>query len=243
MDPSAQCILEVWEQGASLTAEARTQSLLGLATPELSTEALTELVLGERNKNLLELHQRMFGSMLQAYVECSKCGEALDLEFAIDELGFASIGHIPETHSISLGNITAQVRLPNSHDLIALASVKNVEDGRRLLFSRCVLELHRGDATIVLHELNENELDLLEEGISELDPRMEILFDLQCPKCAYTWQSPLEIGSFLWSEYDAYARQLLENVHVLAISYGWSESDILTMSQQRRHFYLQRIMQ
>lgn len=243
VDLSAQRILEVWEQGASFIAEARTQALLSLVAPELSTEALTELVLGERNKNLLELHQRLFGPTLQAYVECSECGEALDLEFAIDELGFASIPHFPETHSVSKGNIIAEVRLPNSHDLIALTSAKSVEDGRRLLFSRCVLELHRGDATIVLHELNEGEFDQLEEAICELDPRMEILFDLQCPQCAHRWQSPLEIGSFLWSKYDAYARQLLENVHVLAINYGWSESDILTMSQQRRHYYLQRIMQ
>lgn len=243
VDLSAQRILEVWEQGASFTAEARTQALLSLVAPELSTEALTELVLGERNMNLLELHQRLFGPTLQAYVECSECGEALDLEFAIDELGFASIPHIPESLSISTGSIAAQVRLPNSHDLIALASAKSVEDGRYLLFSRCVLELHRGDATIVLHELNEVELDLLEKAVSELDPRMEILFDLQCPKCAHRWQSPLEIGSFLWSKFDVYARQLLENAHILAISYGWSETDILAMSQQRRHFYLQRLMQ
>lgn len=243
VDLSAQRILEVWEQGASFTAEVRTQALLGLAAPELSTKALTELVLGERNKNLLELHQRLFGPTLQAYVECNECGEALDLEFAIDELGFDSIPDMPESHSISTGNIIAKVRLPNSYDLIALAPVKNVEDGRCLLFSRCVLELLRDDVNTVIHELNTEEMDQLEQAISELDPRMEIQFDLQCPQCAHSWLSPLEIGSFLWSKYDAYARQLLENVHVLASSYGWSETDILAMSQQRRYYYLQRIMQ
>lgn len=243
VDLSAQRILEVWEQGVAFTAEARTQALLSLVAPGLSTKALTELALGERNMNLLELRQRLFGSTLQAYVECSACGEALDLEFGIDELGFSSISHVSEINSISTGSISAQVRLPNCHDLTALASLNNVEDGRRLLFSRCVLELHRDGATIVLHELSEDELDQLEKAISELDPRMEILFDLHCPQCAHRWQSPLEISSYLWSEYDVYARQLLENVHVLASTYGWAEADILAMSEQRRQYYLGRIIQ
>ncbi len=240
---SAQRILEAWDQGASSTTEGKIQLLLSLAKPVLSTAELLDLVLGERNNILLELYQYLFGSNLKAYIECNECGGALDLEFAIDDFGFASMGHLPETHSVSQKNITAQVRLPNSYDLTALECVDNIEDGRRILFSQCVLELHKGDVAIVLDQLNEEELDLLEEAIFQLDPRMEIVFDLQCPHCAYKWQSPLELGSFLWLEFDAYARQLLENVHLLAISYGWSESDILAMSQKRRHFYLQRIIQ
>ena len=243
VDFSAKRILEVWEQGVSYSAEARTQALLGLVAPDLSPQALTELVLGDRNMNLLELRQRLFGPILQAYVECSACGEALDLEFGIDELGFSSINQVLEINPVSTGSISAQVRLPNSQDLVALASQNNIEDGRRLLFSRCILELRRDDDTIVLHDLNEDELDQLEKAISELDPRMEILFDLQCPQCTHNWQSSLEISSYLWSEYDTYARQLLENVHILASTYAWSETDILAMNEQRRQYYLGRIIQ
>jgi len=240
---SAQRILEVWELGVSITAEARTQALLGLLAPGLSEQALTELVLGERNMNLLELRRQLFGSTLQAYVKCTACGEALDLEFGVDELGFSSIHNVSEINSISTGSISAQVRLPNGHDLIALESLNDIKDGRHLLFSRCVQDLHRDEVTIDLNELDENELDQLEMAISELDPRMEIMFDLRCPQCAHRWQSPLEISSFLWHEYDVYARQLLETVHILASTYGWAEADILAMSERRRQFYLERIIQ
>lgn len=243
VDFSAKRILEVWEQGVSYSAETRTQALLGLVAPDLSPQALTKLVLGDRNMNLLELRRRLFGPTLQAYVECSACGEALDLKFGIDELGFSSTNQVLEISPVSAGSVSAQVRLPNSQDLIALASLNNIEDGRRLLFSRCILELRRDDDTIVLHDLNEDELDQLEKAISELDPRMEILFDLQCPQCTHNWQSSLEISSYLWSEYDTYARQLLENVHVLASTYAWSETDILAMSEERRQYYLGRIIQ
>jgi hypothetical protein len=243
VDFSAKRILDVWERGVSYSAEARTQALLGLVAPDLSTQALKELVLGDRNTRLLELRQRLFGPLIQAYIECSACGEALDLEFGIDELGFSSIDPVSEIHTVSTGSISAQVRLPNSHDLVALTSLHNVEDGRRLLFSRCVLELRREDTTIVPHELDEDELEQLENAISGLDPRMEILFGLKCPQCAHSWQSPLEISSFLWNEYDVYAKQLLESVHILASSYSWAETDILAMSEERRQFYLGRIIQ
>ena len=243
MDLSAQRILEVWEKGAWSTAEGRTQALLGLVQPELSTQALAELALGERNKNLLGLRQQLYGSKLQAYIECGECGEALDLEFSIDEIDLFSTTKIPDIHTVSNANLNFRVRLPNSNDLHALADLKNIEDGRRLLFSRCVMEVQRDSFEITINELSENELDELEKIISEIDPRMEIVFDLRCPQCSHTWQSPLEIGTFVWSEYDVYARQLLEQVHTLASRYAWSESEILSMSEQRRQYYLQRIMQ
>jgi len=240
---SAQRILEVWEQGETFTHENKIQAMLSLMTPELSTKAIAELVLGERNRYLLELHQHMFGGTLQAYVECSQCGEGLDLEFIIDELGFAPLPQLSEIHTLINKNITAQIRLPNSGDLSAITNAVNILDGRNLLLTRCVLKLHRDNIKISVDELNEQEIDGLDQEISRLDPRMEILFDLTCPQCAHSWQSPLEIGSFLWNKFDHYARHLLENVHVLASVYGWSEQDVLMLSQQRRDFYLQRIMQ
>lgn len=243
MDLSAQRILDVWEQGVSSTPEGRTQALLGLARPELSTQALSGLVLGERNKNLLGLRQQLYGSKLQGYIECGECGEALDLEFSIDEIDLFSTTEIPDIHTVSNANLNFKVRLPNSNDLHALAELNNIEDGRRLLFSLCVMEVQRDSSEITINELSENELDELEKIISEIDPRMEIVFDLRCPQCSHSWQSPLEIGTFVWSEYDVYARQLLEQVHTLASRYAWSESEILSMSEQRRQYYMQRIMQ
>ena len=243
MDLSAQCILEVWEHGVTLPAEARTRALLGLVAPELEVEAITELTIGEQNNNLLELRQRLFGGKLQAYVECGACGEALDLEFAIDDFGFSAMTDTPDFHSIVKGKLRALVRLPNGHDLTALATVKNVEDGRRVLFARCLLELFRDEVPIAPCELREDEMNQLEAAIEELDPRMEILFDLRCPQCSHAWQSPLDIGAFLWRELDSYALILLGNVHLLASTYGWSEEDILTMSHVRRQHYIERLLQ
>jgi len=45
---------------------------------------------------------------------------------------------------------------------------------------------------------------------------MELLFDLNCPACANQWQAPLEVDVYLWHEFDTHARELLENIHLLA---------------------------
>jgi hypothetical protein len=47
--------------------------------------------------------------------------------------------------------------------------------------------------------------------------------------------------TFFWSEISAEARRLLLEVHNLASAYGWSESDILSMSALRRRYYLEMI--
>jgi len=243
LELSAQRILEAWEFGAASAPEVRTRTLLKLATPELPMDAIKDMVIGERNKNLFELRQSLFGSALQAYIECGGCGEALDLEFSIEDFEFAATIDTSESYSVSSGAIQARVRLPNGNDLTALASASSVEEGRQILFSLCVLKLQRNNVEIDVAELEIDELSELEAEIAELDPRMEILFDVHCPSCSHCWQSPLQLDSFLWQEFDSYARQLLENVHLLANHYGWSEQDILAMSHVRRQHYIKRLLQ
>jgi len=71
-------ILEIWESSNGKTAETKIRSLLSLMLPELSVDEIGELILGERNGHLLALRQQLFGSKLQAYIECVECGDALD---------------------------------------------------------------------------------------------------------------------------------------------------------------------
>jgi hypothetical protein len=42
---------------------------------------------------------------------------------------------------------------------------------------------------------------------------------------------------FLWNELDDWAARILSQVHILASNYGWSESEIVALSPQRRQYY------
>ena len=77
--------------------------------------------------------------------------------------------------------------------------------------------------------------------MAEADPQAEVELALNCPACGEGWQAPFDIESFFWDEIGAWARRVLGEVHVLASSYGWRESDILNMSAWRRQFYIDLI--
>ena len=51
----------------------------------------------------------------------------------------------------------------------------------------------------------------------------------------------LRIDPALWAELEAVARRLAMEVHTLASAYGWSESEILSLSDARRRLYLEMV--
>ena len=63
--------------------------------------------------------------------------------------------------------------------------------------------------------------------MAELDPLADVRLNLHCPDCAQEWEAGFDIVSFIWAELNAWARRLLGEVHELALTYGWSEAEIL----------------
>ena len=53
------------------------------------------------------------------------------------------------------------------------------------------------------------------------------------------WLESLDIGSFVWHELTAWAQRAMDDVHVLARAYGWSESEVLALSAWRRQRYVE----
>ena len=74
--------------------------------------------------------------------------------------------------------------------------------------------------------------------LSELDPLAEILIDLRCAACGHAWQTVFDIANFFWNEIHLRSRRLLQEVDLLARIYGWTESEILGMTDQRRDLYV-----
>ena len=236
-------IIDTWERANAVTQADRTHLLLSLVLTDMPGDQIDDLSIGDRNHVLLSLRNALFGPILNAFVECPACSEALEMPISLQDLRFDELTPLPASHRISSQSLSATVRLPNGHDLAELADVDTVAEGRSLLFSRCVSDLCLQGRPVEISELDETSLEILESLIEALDPRMELLFDLCCPACNYRWQSLLDAATYLWREFDTHARELLENIHLLATAYGWSESDILAMSDTRRRYYVERLLQ
>lgn len=239
---TAQDVLEIWERSQGGSATARALSLFSAACPEMTREELLAVPVGQRDRHLIELRERTFGSTLNCVVECPSCDQTL--EFALDtgDLRDGAEGRDASSElALTLDSLVLRLRLPNSADLLTVEGCDSVAQARRLLLQRCLLEARRKGDAIAASKLSDDEIGAISEGMADAEPQGELLVDLQCPLCAHRWRELVDIGTYFWAELAAEASRLLEEIHALARAYGWREADILAMSARRRRTYLERL--
>jgi hypothetical protein len=79
--------------------------------------------------------------------------------------------------------------------------------------------------------------------MADADPLAEVLVSLTCPECGTAFDADVDIASFVWSEVEARALRVLHDVGVLAGAYGWSEPEVLALSEPRRAAYLRLVLE
>lgn len=259
---SAAELLDAWEEGSAKTSAERAVELLGLVYPETASERLMGLSLGQRDAALLGLRERLFGSQMVAVVVCPDCGERLDLTFDTRQiraghyapdlaLGQESAQESGAEVAVSVEGYELRLRPANTGDAMAIAdrTGRTQADGvqndldfpRGMLLRRCLLSAdHRGVA-IHAEQIPSEVAEIAVQRMAEADPMADIQLAMKCPSCNRQWSAALDIVSFLWTEIEAWAWRLLNEVHTLASAYGWPERDILAMSANRRQCYLQMV--
>jgi hypothetical protein len=145
--------------------------------------------------------------------------------------------------SVEIGDYVVRFRLPNSLDLMAISDLNDLDAATQALVGRCLLwASHKGEE-VSIDALPEIVLEEALKRMSESDPQADVQLTLSCPECEHKWQTAFDILHFLWKEIDAWALRTLHDVHVLASAYGWSEAEILAMSNWRRQVYLELVNQ
>lgn len=243
---SAAKLLEVWERGQHQMHPEKALTLLAAAHPDVSRETLATLTIGQRDARLIVLRERLFGMQFTSLTDCPACGERLELSFNVLDMRASPAGEPDETLSLNRSGYELQLRLPNSLDLLALTGCSSTAEMRARLLERCVSGIsHRGRSEPVAHlkEVSPEIVELAIERIAEADPQADVEVNLLCPCCEHGWQTNFDIVSYLWTELSAWATRLLREVHLLASTYGWRESDILSMSPWRRRRYLELVVQ
>lgn len=235
-------LLNVWERGLARNATERALLLLEAADGETPRHELEELPVGRRDSRLLQLRNSIFGTSLVSVTCCPRCRERLEVTFSAADLA------IPDADSdgsgaLMQGGLRVTFRLPNSRDLIELSreSHPTADDARRGLLKRCVLSIEGSDADMPADELPAQIISEISELMARMDPGGDLRLSISCSACGQTSDLPLDIATFLWTELQFWAQQTLCDVHCLASAYGWSEHEILSMTPERRHFYLSAI--
>lgn len=235
-------VVRLWERGRHQHPVDRALTLLELADRRDSRDELSALSIGDRDRRLLELRRRIFGDRLDAETECPRCGQRVEIAIDAGQLAIAERDRpTPASVTIAVGALEIEVRPADSRDLAAAAVCATVDEARRKLLDRCVIRATGDGASIGAGGLTDEVAAEVAGALAELDPQANTELKLCCPQCHGTWDQSFDVGDFLWGEVVARARRLLRDVHVLAWAYGWSEREILSLSDARRHFYLEQV--
>jgi hypothetical protein len=209
-------VLDLWDRAASMIPARR--ALVALSAVVSADPCPT---VGHRDALLLRLYASTYGPLFSAVSRCPACGEALDVDVEVAALLVDPPAHL--VGSVDTAEGPVEFRLPDARDL---AEVTNADD----LFGRCVGR----EVTVATRAEIER---LMEAG----DPGAELGLALTCPACHHGWSDVLDPMTFLWAANTARVRQLADDIDVLGRAYGWSEADVLALSERRRRLYLEAV--
>jgi hypothetical protein len=227
--------LDLWERAQQLAPIERAVELAKAATPAAARDDVAALPLGRRDARLLLLRGEAAHAALVAMASCPACGETIEFSPAATQLLDAE-PRVPEP--LECDGFAVRWRAPDSRDALAATVAADADAAQAILLGRCVVEATGPDGTVAARELPATVCDALDRAIAAADPLAEILIDLACPACGTTFVADLDVASFVWAELDASARELLNEVDVLARAYGWTEPEVLVLSASRRAAYL-----
>jgi hypothetical protein len=176
---------------------------------------------------------------MESVVECPRCAEKIELAFETADVRAESADSASENIAVKVAEFVVNLRVPNSIDLAAVAGASGGHEANRVLFDRCLLSAdHQGMPT---RALPVEVMDAAVARLAEVDPQADVQVVVACPACEHEWRVVFDIAAFFWAEIEVWARRLLNEVHLLASAYGWSEREVLMLSPLRRQFYLDAV--
>ncbi|WP_416138186.1 hypothetical protein ACM26W_17150 [Halomonas sp. HK25] len=230
---TTQRLLSVWEHGQRRHPIDRALLLYALAAPDTPPGQLADAPLGALNAALFRLHQACFGRELMAWLDCTACGERM--EFVLDASQWPAAS--------ANGNVLIEVaghrfQRPTSRHLARLVTLDDEHAAARQLLHDCAEvpeALPRDEPALAAL------LEAVDTALDESDPWADLALAMRCPACGHDDTASFDIAGYLWEEFDSQTKRLLDDIHALAQAYGWTEHDILALSETRRAAYLARI--
>lgn len=196
---------------------------------------------GDRDYLLLRLRQVEHGDAVHQVMRCPACRQKVDVDFAISELPVRRLTSPAPAFSIELGGMPAQVRLPTGADQQAVEAIalRNPSAANTLLFSRVVLQLDGRTPTEAEARTWPPALRAeLAAWLEARAPGPDLFLDLACPHCNSDMSYTFDLPAFFFAEQLSGLERLMEEIHILALHYHWSEAAILAMPAPKRQRYL-----
>jgi len=193
------------------------------------------LTTADRDRLLATVYTQTFGPRVEGTIHCRSCKAAFDLDFSLPELlgglhdepGVTGVQQEPDgLYALPDGR---RFRLPTGEDECAVWDLAPA-DAESGLLQRCVIA---GDPAA--------EPEVVQAAMREAAPLLDLELEARCPECAEVQPVHFDIQSYLLSALESEQEQLARQVHRLAIAYGWSLTEILSLTRSQRRRYVSLI--
>lgn len=209
-------------------------------------EVARRLSVGDRETLLLHLRKATLGDRLHCVLDCpgKDCGKKMDVRLTVTDLLVAPQAQAPPplhqgAFDTDEGLVHAWFRVPTGEDQEATASVALADPaGAVALMAKRCLDVPQEEGFLPSDRWGPRALADLSARLAELDPQAEITLDLQCPECKTEFGALFDPGPFFVAEVAGRAADLYREVHLLALHYHWSPSEILAMPREKRRIFL-----
>jgi hypothetical protein len=228
MSPFAMRIRELngrEEQSINGVDTANAARLAGIVAGDAVVASMTA---GERDRLLAAIYCRTYGAEIRSTARCAVCGSLFDLDFSLEELASRlAARRRPDAVRLEDGTYrlegSIRFRIPTTADELAVSTLP-VEEAESALLALSILE---GAGT-------PGAADRVASALEALSPVVSLQLEAACAECGSRQGLRFDLQEYLLRRLMGERRQLLAEVHRLATAYGWSLSDILSLSRSDR---------
>lgn len=234
-------LLNLWESCMDKPLIETSLHLIATASSDHDLSGVASLSIGQRDARLLQLREWMFGTRLKNVAECPHCSEKIEWENEVKDLRLQPLlPGVGKIYDVKIDAYNISFRLPTSHDLLHLKQSSPKTPANELL-NRCINSISKENERVITSDLPVNIIEKINDMMSKEDPQADITMLVACPSCKSQWESGFDILSYLWAEINSWAKQILQEIFILAKFFGWSEREILEIGSKRRKLYLEMV--
>jgi hypothetical protein len=172
--------------------------------PAAARQTVRDLLVAERDRELVALRRLSLGSDVSARVACPACGETSEAEFSLDVLPL-EFEPPPRQLTLELDGVgEVRLRLPTAGDQEELldAGLEGEAERRSWLLARCLErygDRREGFDLDFARGLPVNVRAALESAIEDALPDLDLEMAVACSHCGAPISAPFDVPSFFFS--------------------------------------------
>lgn len=227
----------------ALVTELLSSCLQGIDGDAIDARSLWQWTVSERLQGLLAIANASTGASTAAVAVCSNadCREQIELQLGLSS--FADEEPANQFDWLSPDDEKISCRLPTGQDQLAwqnhTQAGQDAQNNDESWLAKRLIEDRSKQSTPV--QLPDTWIDSLGVALNAADPLTALDIDVSCPFCHQSLRVDVDLEHLLIEGLRLQQRRLIEQIHRLASSYHWSESDIASLPRWRRERYLTRV--